>query len=155
MVLPPLEPKTGHSTQNTLTLTAGDNNRCKVIAGSRKEKKNELLKWFWHRLQNFPWHFILEVTGWWQQKMSRLSYSAGISSHTDWATVTLTATTLSAEGKTALLQNGHDYCERLRFWRNRSRVVATWKTHHVISHHCLWYLTPTVLLKLLVEHSES
>lgn len=30
--------------------------------------------------------------------MSRLSYSAGISSHTDWTTVTLTATTLSAEG---------------------------------------------------------
>lgn len=74
-------------------------------------RKPELLKWFWHRLQNFPWHFILEVSGWWQQKMSRLSYSAGISSHTDWATVTPTATTLSAEGKTALLEDGADYWE--------------------------------------------
>lgn len=44
MVLPPLESKTGRSTQNTLTLTAGDNNRCRVIAGSRKEKKKQVAK---------------------------------------------------------------------------------------------------------------
>lgn len=41
MALPSLEPKTGHSTQNTLTLTAGDNNRCRVIAGGRKEEQKK------------------------------------------------------------------------------------------------------------------
>lgn len=38
MALRSLHPKTGRRTQNILALTAGEDNRCRVTAGSRKEK---------------------------------------------------------------------------------------------------------------------
>lgn len=100
----------GHSTQNITTLRAAANLNSLVDPDNSQHKgrtnkecvstvlgHHKLLKRLWQRLQNFPWHFILQVIGWWQQKMSRLSYSSGISSHSDWDTVTLTEATPSAE----------------------------------------------------------
>lgn len=92
----------GHNVQNINTPKAAANRESLVNTDNRQYEEqsdcfnHHKLLWRGQRQQNFPWHFILQVIGRWQQKMSRLSYSSGISSHTDWGTMTLTGTTLSA-----------------------------------------------------------